>query len=104
MDYLQTDIKKHKTFMYLKDINDFPCIVPMSHQKTIHTEGQITIKRQEIRGYTFEEDPNELAQKIEDSLINHHKVRVLEVSTDEKLLHPYGVTDLTVEIINDEKN
>ena len=104
MEYLELKgIAKYNRFMYLKDINDFPCVLLLSKKQEIHTEGQLVLETQEIRGYTLNEDPNVLAQKIEDS-ISDKRVKVTTVTTDEGVLSPYGMTDLTIEILNEIKN
>ena len=105
MEYLELEgITKYNRFMFLKDINDFPCVLPMTKKQIIYKEGQLKLETQEIRGYTLNEDPNELAQKIEDSIINKDRVRVTTVTTDEGVLQPHGMADLTIEILDEIRN
>ena len=106
----------HKRYLYLNEINDFPTI-------TFIPQGEVRVARGAgarqgifdlfVRAYIYdEEDPlgeaETFGMQIDDALetftannraLEVEEARVLEFRTDEGLFHPYGMADLTVQIL-----
>ena len=114
-----TPTQVHRSYKYLDDINDFPTITfgGVRENNDEFGDGQILkTMTQSIRGYVMTDDDSlhdseNLASDIEtvvnsyaDSSANLsvHESRVVSVGTDEGLLSPYGIADVTIEIIYEE--
>jgi hypothetical protein len=117
--YLTNVSQVHRSYKYLDDINDFPTITfgGVRENNDEYGDGQILkTMTQSIRGYVMTDDDSlhdseNLASDIEtvvnsyaDSSANLsvHESRVVSVGTDEGLLSPYGIADVTIEIIYEE--
>lgn len=109
----------HRSYKYLEDINDFPTVTlgGAGENNDEYGDGQILkTMTQSIRGYVMTDDDSlhdseNLASDIETvvndfasqaSNLSVHESRVVALTTDEGLLSPYGVCDVTIEIDYEE--
>jgi len=109
----------HRGFKFLDQINDFPSICVFGGQETrTHIGGGIKFGTftVEVRGYVWSEDNSlELSDNIIDDielvLESIHRlaiadddnlcildIRILSISTDDGLMTPWGVADVTAEV------
>lgn len=115
--------KAYRSYKYLNDINDFPTITlgGTTDEETFHYGDHNVLKKfhQSIRGYVMDNQTEDslsasenLARDIEtvvdrfadmSSNLSVYSAKVTQVTTDEGLLSPYGVCDLTVEIEYEER-
>ena len=106
----------HKKYLYMNDVNDWPTItfLPQTERRIQRgggfRQGLFSIF---IRGYIYNEEDalgeaETFGMQIDDALENFsetyrsfqvEEARVLEFRTDEGLFHPYGMADLTVQIL-----
>jgi len=110
-----TDVSAvHRLYKFLDDINDFPTITlgGAGENNDEFGDGQILkTMTQSIRGYVMTDDDSlhdseNLASDIETVVNSYaanaanlvHEARVVSLSTDEGLLTPYGLAELTIEI------
>ena len=106
----------HKRYLYLNEVNDWPTItfIPQGEVRASRGAGA----RQGIidlflRGYIYDDDDplgeaETFGMQIDDAVetfrdsnraLEVEEARVLEFRTDEGLFHPYGMADLTVQIL-----
>jgi len=110
-----------KRYLYLDDINDWPTITMMPQTETrIHRgadarQGIFTVF---IRGYVYSEEDSlgtaeTFAQQIDsaidtfaDTYVQYEveEARVIELRTDEGLFHPYGMADITLQVVYEVSN
>jgi len=106
----------HKKYLYMNDVNDWPTItfLPQTERRIQRgggfRQGLFSIF---IRGYIYNEEDalgeaETFGMQIDDALetftannraLDVEEARVLEFRTDEGLFHPYGMADLTVQIL-----
>ena len=106
----------HKRYLYLNEVNDWPTI-------TFIPQGEVRVSRGAgarqgiidlcLRGYIYDgDDPlgeaETFGMQIDDAVetfrdsnraLEVEEARVLEFRTDEGLFHPYGMADLTIQIL-----
>lgn len=112
IDYLQNDlnIRGHRGLQFLHEINDFPSFyIHAGKREYAHIGGgqKLIILRADIRVYNHSDkldDIETLLRRVETSVQNYfdeeaEEFRIVEVSTDEGLLAPYGLADLKLEIL-----
>lgn len=109
-----------KDFRYIQEVNDFPTIVMTTgridrdHQMGGVIYDQFLVN---LRGYVMSENPTETCEDLAEDMervINRLRdvksdkgvrgiveSRVLEIRTDEGLFEPYGILDITAQIIYD---
>jgi len=107
-----------KRFAYMHEVNDFPAItlVPRREQRTHRGVGRIhAITEVMVRGYIHDGDDaigaaDTLADQIETAVDTFsdtypqfavEEARCVAVSTDDGLYRPYGLTDVTIQILYD---
>jgi len=110
-----------KRYLYLDDINDWPTITMMPQtEERIHRgadarQGIFTVF---IRGYVYSEEDSlgtaeTFAQQIDsaidtfaDTYVQYQveEARVIELRTDEGLFHPYGMADITLQVVYEVSN
>lgn len=107
----ETTSRGYRGFRYLHEINDFPCFCfhPEVEQR-IWTDGPYGIVRGSLRGYVHSDNIDDveiyardieraiqsISQRYRD-LIND--CRVITVRTDEGVMAPYFIVDMSVEIL-----
>jgi len=126
VDHLASNTDIHannvfKRYLYLDDINDWPTITMMPQTETrIHRgadarQGIFTVF---IRGYVYSEEDSlgtaeTFAQQIDsaidtfaDTYVQYEveEARVIELRTDEGLFHPYGMADITLQVVYEVSN
>jgi hypothetical protein len=103
-------ISGYRGLRFLHEINDFPSFyVHGGRREYAHIGGgqKLIILRADIRIYNYSDDINDietLLRRVETSVQNYfyeeaEEFRIVEVSTDEGLLQPYGLADLKLEIL-----
>jgi hypothetical protein len=110
-----------KRYLYLDDINDWPTITMMPqteariHRGADARQGIFTVF---IRGYVYSEEDSlgtaeTFAQQIDsaidtfaDTYVQYQveEARVIELRTDEGLFHPYGMADITLQVVYEVSN
>ena len=118
-DAVQNNV--HKRYLYMNEVNDFPTItfIPQSEARVSRgagsRQGVISVF---IRGYVYSEEDalgeaETFGMQIDDALetfpetyrsFEVEEARVTEFRTDEGLFHPYGMADLTVQILYEVDN
>lgn len=108
----------YKRYLYLDDINDWPTITMMPqiegrvHRGANRRQGIFTIF---IRAYVYSEDDalgtaetfgNQVYDAIETFAASYRNLeveeaRIVEFRTDEGLFHPYGMADITLQVVYD---
>jgi hypothetical protein len=110
----------YSSYRWIDELNDYPAItyVPRREARVHRGDGRkLAAIIIELRGYVYDGDGSEaiaaaetLASEIEDKVdtfaasAREHAVEsavVVSVRTDEGLMHPYGVCDLTINITYD---
>lgn len=110
----------YSSYRWIDELNDYPAItyVPRREARVHRGDGRkLAAIIIELRGYVYDGDGSEaiaaaenLASEIEDKVdtfaasARQHAVEsavVVSVRTDEGLMHPYGVCDLTINITYD---
>ena len=106
----------HKRYLYLNEINDFPTItfIPQSEARVARgggfRQGVISVF---VRGYVYDEEDalgtaETFGMQIDDAIetfpetyrnFEVEETRVTEFRTDEGLFHPYGMADLSLQIL-----
>lgn len=110
-----------KRYAYLDEVNDFPAItITSASERRIHRgadarQGIFTVF---IRGYVYSEEDSlgtaeTFAQQIDsaidtfaDTYVQYEveEARVIELRTDEGLFHPYGMADITLQVVYEVSN
>ena len=102
----------HKRYKYLDELNDFPAITFVArNEDRVHYGGANKFARVsvDLRGYVFAEDQLDTAEslaanvetKVTDVFASNHRdlqvdsALVTSFRTDEGLMSPYGVADLS---------
>ena len=106
----------HKRYLYLNEVNDWPTItfIPQSEVRVSRgADARQGIIDLFLRGYIYDDDDplgeaETFGMQIDDAVetfrdsnraLEVEEARVLEFRTDEGLFHPYGMADLTVQIL-----
>lgn len=106
----------HKSYKYLDDINDFPTITFLPQTETRVTRGadfRQGLLNIFVRGYVYSEDDalgtaETFGMAVDDAIetfaannraLQVEEARVTEFRTDEGLFHPYGMADLSLQIL-----
>ena len=105
-----------KRYLYMNEVNDFPTItfIPQSEARVARgagsRQGVISVF---VRGYVYSEEDalgeaETFGMQIDDALetfpetyrsFEVEEARVTEFRTDEGLFHPYGMADLSLQIL-----
>ena len=106
----------HKSYKYLDDINDWPTITFLPQTETRISRGadfRQGLLNIFIRGYVYSEEDalgtaETFGMAMDDSIetfaennrtLQVEEARVTEFRTDEGLFHPYGMADLSLQIL-----
>ena len=106
----------HKRYLYLNEVNDWPTItfIPQSEVRVSRgADARQGIIDLFLRGYIYDDDDplgeaETFGMQIDDAVetfrdsnraLEVEEARVLEFRTDEGLFHPYGMADLTIQIL-----
>jgi len=106
----------HKSYKYLDDINDYPTITFLPQTETRVSRGadfRQGLLNIFIRGYVYSEEDalgtaETFGMAMDDALdtfaennrtLQVEEARVTEFRTDEGLFHPYGMADLSLQIL-----
>ena len=100
----------------IDEINDWPAITfTPGNESRIHIGGNVRWGQTliQLRGYTYDDGTDamnsaeSLARSIEDTIdafrtahpsLNVVQMRVLSIRTDEGIMEPYGIADLSIEL------
>lgn len=108
-----TQTRGFRGLRFLHEVNDFPCfyVHPQSESRThIAHEVKLAIISCDVRGYVYSDALNDtelFARTLETAIQTFAKThlnlvdecRVTTLRTDEGLMHPYGIVDLTLDIL-----
>ena len=106
----------HKRYLYLNEINDFPTItfIPQSEARVARGGGfRQCVISVFVRAYVYDEEDalgtaETFGMQIDDAIetfpetyrnFEVEEARVTEFRTDEGLFHPYGMADLSLQIL-----
>ena len=106
-----TASRGYRGFRYMHELNDFPCFCLHTETETrAWTDQRYGILKCSLRGYQHSDNLDDIetyTRAIEASLqriSRAHRprvedVRVISVRTDEGIFAPYGIVDMSVEIL-----
>lgn len=103
----QLGCKGHRGLQLLHEINDFPQFyIHPGQERRVHIgrNERFGLIEADIRGYTYADDIEHFARSLETGIQSWSapyidEARVVSLSTDEGLLKPYEVCDISAQIL-----